>query len=57
VGALVKNRIDLLEPPLDDTDFAVDPETYAAFLKRLDAPPQPNARLLRSLRTRAPWEK
>jgi len=29
----------------------------ADFLARLDAPPQPNARLRRSLKTAAPWEK
>jgi uncharacterized protein (DUF1778 family) len=37
--------------------FMVDPQTYAAFLKRLDAPPRPNSRLRRSLQTAAPWEK
>ena len=42
---------------MDRTIFAVDPKTYAQFLARLDAPPRPNARLLRSLKTRAPWEK
>lgn len=41
---------------LDRTVFAVDPQAYAEFLKRLDAPPQPNERLLRSLGTPAPWD-
>jgi uncharacterized protein (DUF1778 family) len=42
---------------LDRTIFAVSPKAYADFLARLDAPPRPNARLRRSLRTPAPWEK
>lgn len=42
---------------LDRTVFMVDPKAYAAFLKLLDAPPQPNDRLRRSLQTAAPWEK
>jgi uncharacterized protein (DUF1778 family) len=42
---------------LDRTVFAVSPKTYAEFLARLDMPPQPNARLRRSLATSAPWEK
>jgi len=39
------------------TDFVVDPETYAEFLARFDAPQRPNARLRRALQTPAPWEK
>lgn len=42
---------------LDRTIFAVDARAYAEFLARLDAPPRPNGRLRRSLRTNAPWEK
>jgi uncharacterized protein (DUF1778 family) len=42
---------------LDRTVFVLDPKVYADFLARLDAPPQPNARLRRSLKTAAPWEK
>jgi uncharacterized protein (DUF1778 family) len=41
----------------DRTVFALSPKAYADFLARLDAPPRPNARLRRSLRTRAPWER
>jgi len=41
---------------LDRTVFLVSPKAYAEFLARLDAPPQPNQRLRRSLRTPAPWE-
>lgn len=42
---------------LDRTVFAVGPKAYRQFLKRLDAPPKPNKRLLKSLRTPAPWEQ
>jgi uncharacterized protein (DUF1778 family) len=42
---------------LDRTVFAVNAKAYAEFLARLDAPPQPNARLRRTLQTAAPWEK
>jgi uncharacterized protein (DUF1778 family) len=42
---------------LDRTVFAVNAKAYAEFLARLDAPPQPNARLRRTLQTVAPWEK
>ncbi len=41
---------------LDQTLFKVSPEVYAAFVARLDAPPAPNARLRRSMKTPAPWE-
>lgn len=36
---------------------AVSPEAYAAFQARLDAPPEPNERLRRSLRTPLPWDR
>jgi uncharacterized protein (DUF1778 family) len=42
---------------LDRTILAVSPRAYAEFLARLDAPPRPNARLRRTLKTAAPWEK
>ena len=41
---------------LDRTIFTVNSKAYAAFLSRLDAPPKPNKRLRRSMRTAAPWE-
>ncbi|MDP3693690.1 DUF1778 domain-containing protein [Bradyrhizobium sp.] len=37
---------------LDRTMFIVTPKAYAEFLKRLDAPPQPNDRLRRTMRAR-----
>lgn len=44
------------EAILDNTVFAVTPKTYAEFLAKLDAPPCPNARLRRCLRTLPPWK-
>jgi uncharacterized protein (DUF1778 family) len=44
------------EALLDKTLFRVDQASYAAFLERLDAPPQPNERLRRTMKTQAPWE-
>lgn len=42
---------------LDRTVFMLDPDAYDAFVALLDAPPNPNDRLRRSLQTVAPWEK
>jgi uncharacterized protein (DUF1778 family) len=41
---------------LDRTVFTVSPKVYRRFLARLDAPPRPNKRLLKSMQTPAPWE-
>ena len=41
---------------LDRTVFTVGPKAYRQFLARLDAPPKPNKRLLKSMQTPAPWE-
>jgi uncharacterized protein (DUF1778 family) len=41
---------------LDRTVLSVSPQAYRQFLARLDAPPRPNKRLLKSLRTLPPWE-
>jgi hypothetical protein len=41
---------------LDNVLLRVDAETYARFLARLDAPPQPNERLRKLLQTKAPWD-
>ena len=41
---------------LDRTIFTVSPKAYRLFLARLDAPPKPNKRLLRSMQTPPPWE-
>lgn len=42
---------------LDRTVFSVNPKAYAEFLKRLDAPPQPNDRLRRTMRAAALWDR
>ncbi|MEI9992695.1 MAG: DUF1778 domain-containing protein [Rhizomicrobium sp.] len=44
------------EALLERTLFRVSPEAYAEFVKRLDAPPKPNARLRKMLAKRPPWE-
>ena len=66
-AALVgKNRTDFVldaarhaaeDTLLDLTIIVAGAKAYAEFLERLDAPPQPNERLRRSLQTPAPWEK
>jgi len=62
---LGKNRTDFVldaarhaaeDALLDRTIVTLNPKAYAEFLARLDAPPQPNARLRKSLQTPAPWE-
>src|SRR4051812_46810509 len=42
---------------LDRTMFNVSPKAYAEFLKRLDAPPQPNDRLRRIMQAAPPWSR
>jgi uncharacterized protein (DUF1778 family) len=60
-----KNRTDFVleaaraaaeEALLDQTIMLVSPEAHAAFLARLDMPPQPNERLRKTMSTPAPWE-
>jgi uncharacterized protein (DUF1778 family) len=60
-----KNRTDFVleaarraaeEALLDRTVFSVSPKAYAEFLKRLDASPQPNGRLRRTMQGQAPWD-
>ena len=41
---------------LDRTVLTVSPKAYAEFLARLDASPQPNERLRKTMKTSAPWE-
>ena len=64
-AVLGKNRTDFIldaarhaaeEALLDRVVFSVTPEAYAEFLARLDAPPQPNERLRRTMQTPAPWD-
>ena len=49
-----KHAIDVL---LDRRLFSLDGTQYAAFLKVLDAPAPPNARLKRLMASKSPWEK
>ncbi|MGQ0566746.1 MAG: type II toxin-antitoxin system TacA family antitoxin [Gemmobacter sp.] len=44
------------EALLDQTGFAVSVEVWQAFLSRLDAPPEANDRLRKTMQTRAPWQ-
>lgn len=44
------------EALLDRTLIMMTPEAYAAFLERLDAVPQPNERLRKTLNCKAPWD-
>lgn len=41
---------------LNRTLFHLNPAAYASLAALLDAPLQPNDRLARTLRTKAPWE-
>ena len=36
--------------------FSTSPEAFEEFVNRLNAPPQPNDRLRRTLATKAPWD-
>ncbi|MCL2655892.1 MAG: DUF1778 domain-containing protein [Betaproteobacteria bacterium] len=61
-----KNRTDFVleaaraaaeEALLEQAIIAASPEAYAAFVARLDMPPQPNERLRKTLQTPTPWDK
>jgi uncharacterized protein (DUF1778 family) len=41
---------------LDRTLFKAGQKAYAEFVARLDAPPQPNEKLRRTMETPAPWD-
>ena len=43
------------EALLDRAVMSVSPEAYAEFLRRLDAPAQPNERLRRTMQVAPPW--
>lgn len=60
-----KNRTDFIldaarraaeEALLERAILSVSPEAYADFLARLEAPPQPNERLQRTMQTPLPWD-
>lgn len=61
-----KNRTDFVleaarraaeEALLERTVFTVSPKAYAEFLARLDAQPEPNARLRRAMQAPPPWDE
>ncbi len=61
-----KNRTDFIldavrlaaeETLLDQVIILANPEAYAKFLAQLEMPPNPNARLIKTMQTMAPWEK
>ena len=61
-----KNRTDFVleaarraaeETLLDRTVFMTTAEDYAEFLARLDAPPDLNERLRRTMQTAPPWDR
>jgi len=65
-SALGKNRTDFVldaarraaeETLLDRTVISVSSEAFTEFLARLDAPPKPNERLRKTMKTPAPWER
>ncbi len=45
------------ETLLDRAVIAISPEAYDEFLRRLDAPAQPNERLRKTMQAPAPWAK
>ncbi len=51
------DRFSAVDVLLDRSVITVDPETYAAFVERLDAPPEANERLRRTMTTVPPWSK
>ena len=60
-----KNRTDFIleavqnaaeQALLERTMFLVSPEAYSEFIALLDAPAQPNKKLLKTMQTPAPWD-
>lgn len=49
-----KHAIDVL---LDQRLFSLDPKQYEEFLRVLDQPAEPNARLKKLFASKSPWEK
>ena len=61
-----KNRTDFIldsaraaaeDTLLDQVIMTVSPQAFEQFQARLDMPPKPNDRLLKTMRTPAPWER
>jgi uncharacterized protein (DUF1778 family) len=45
------------EALLEQALLRVGPEAFATFQARLDAPPEPNERLLQTMQVSPPWEE
>lgn len=45
------------EALLDQARITADTKAYAAFLARLDRPPEPNERLRKTMQATPPWRK
>lgn len=45
------------ETLLDQTFLTTTAEAHAAFIARLDLPPNPNASLMKTMQTPPPWDK
>lgn len=41
---------------LDQTWIRLEPKAYQAFLEMLDRPPQPNPRLIKTMRSKSIWK-
>ena len=55
--ASLKLRISAAQRNLiDGALMVVSPEAYEGFMKRLDRPAQPNERLRRAMKAKAPWK-
>ncbi len=61
-----KNRTDFIldaarvaaeDTLLDQVIMTVSPQAFEQFQARLDMPPKPNDRLLKTMQTPAPWER
>jgi uncharacterized protein (DUF1778 family) len=50
-------RLAAEETLLDQALILVNPQAHSEFLALLDRPPQPNARLRKTLQTAAPWDQ
>ncbi len=61
-----KNRTDFIldsarlaaeDTLLDQVIMSVSPQAFEQFLAQLDMPPKPSDRLMKTMITRAPWER
>ena len=61
-----KNRTDFIldsarlaaeDTLLDQVIMSVSPQAFEQFLAQLDMPPKPSDRLMKTMNTRAPWER